>query len=305
MKILVTGACGQLGCELRPALRHLGDVTGIDREVPDATDRLLRQDLGDFATVEALLHRLRPDIIVNAAAYTAVDRAEDEPETAFRVNGELPGCLANWAKQNDALLLHYSTDYVFSGESERPYREDDSPDPLNVYGESKLAGERAVTESGCKHLVLRTSWVWSGQGNNFLLTMLRLAAERPSLDIVDDQVGCPTWARNLAGTSRRLIERTAGDPTGSPWGLYHYSDAGVVSWFGFAQAIFAAAVESGILDAAPQLNAVDSKAFPQKAKRPAWSVLDTTRIRDCFDIVPAGLDESLARCLEELKNERK
>lgn len=265
----------------------------------------MRQDLGDFAAVEKLLERLQPDVIFNAAAYTAVDRAEDEPDTAFRVNAELPGCLANWASSNDRLLLHYSTDYVFPGEGDRPYREDDVTGPLNVYGESKLAGELAVTASGCRHLVLRTSWVWSGQGNNFLLTMLRLAAERPALSIVDDQLGCPTWARNLAVVSRQVLNKVQDASAGAPWDVYHYCDAGVVSWFGFAEAIFAAAVEVGILDAAPDLKAVDSAEFPQKARRPAYSVLDTTRIRDRFDIVAASLEESLSRCLEELRNEHR
>lgn len=305
MRILVTGASGQLGCELLPSLEGLGDITGVDREVPDEAGGLLRQDLGDFAAVESLLDTIRPDVIINAAAYTAVDRAEDEPDTAFRINADLPGCLAGWSKRNDALLLHYSTDYVFPGDGGRPYREDDPTGPLNVYGDSKLAGEVAVAASGCHHFVLRTSWVWSGQGNNFLLTMLRLAAERPSLNIVDDQVGCPTWARNLAHVSRRLLEQIPRSSKDGPWGVYHYCDTGVVSWFGFARAIFGAAVEAGFMDQAPALSPVDSSEFPQKAKRPAYSVLDTSRIRDRFDIEPASLEESLSRCLQELSNERK
>lgn len=304
MNVLVTGASGQLGCELLPRLDRLGDIRGVDRANPRENARILRQDLGDFGEVESLLDRLRPDVIVNAAAYTAVDRAEDDPEQAFRVNAELPGCLAAWAKNNDALLLHYSTDYVFPGDGDRPYREDDATGPLNVYGNSKLAGERAVADSGCKHLVLRTSWVWSGHGNNFLLTMLRLARERSSLAVVDDQVGCPTWARSLARASRYLLERVADGTTAEPWGVYHYCDSGVVSWFGFAKAIFAAAVKAGVLADAPDLKAVGSTEFPQKATRPAWSVLDTSRIRERFGVEPATLEESLARCLEELSNER-
>ncbi len=163
--------------------------------------------------MEILLNRMQPDLIVNAAAYTAVDRAETESEAAFRINAELPGCLARWYARNDRLLLHYSTDYVFSGEAREPYREDAPTGPLNVYGESKLAGEWAITASGCRHLVLRTSWVYSGHGNNFVLTMLRLARERPTLSIVADQIGCPTWARNLARVSA-IPSRAGGPPTG-------------------------------------------------------------------------------------------
>jgi dTDP-4-dehydrorhamnose reductase len=305
MRILVTGASGQLGCELLPLLEGLGDITGVDREVRDGAADVLRQDLGEFAAVESLLDRTRPDVIINAAAYTAVDRAEDEPDTAFRINADLPGCLAGWSKRNDALLLHYSTDYVFPGDGDRPYREDDPTGPLNVYGDSKLAGEVAVAASGCHHFVLRTSWVWSGQGNNFLLTMLRLAAERPSLSIVNDQVGCPTWARNLARVSRQLLEQVPRPSEDRPWGVYHYCDAGVVSWFGFAKAIFGAAVEAGLMDDTPALSPVNSTEFPQKAKRPAFSVLDTCRIRDRFDIVPVSLEKSLSSCLQELSNVRK
>ena len=305
MKILLTGASGQLGRELSTQLDPLGPVVPVDRDVPPGNEETVRLDLGDFNRVTSLLEDTRPDVIVNAAAYTAVDPAEDDREAAFRLNAELPHVLADWAAVNDRLLLHYSTDYVFAGTAERPYREQDATGPLNVYGESKLAGERAVAESRCRHIVVRTSWVYSGHGNNFVLTMLRLAAERSRLDIVGDQFGCPTWARNLAAASRRMLEKTAsraGD--GLFTGLYHYCDGDAVSWYEFARAIVAIAEEIGLLDKVPGIAAITSKDFAQKARRPGYSVLDTSRIRQMFGIESASLRGSLRACLEEVMHAR-
>jgi len=299
VNILLTGASGQLGRELSPLLRRLGTVTGLDRAVAAGDLTTVPQDLADLNRVEILLDRMSPDLLVNAAAYTAVDRAETDPEDAFRVNAELPGCLARWARRNDALLLHYSTDYVFSGEARSPYQEDAPTGPLNVYGESKLAGERAITDSGCRHLALRTSWVYSGHGNNFVLTMLRLARERPSLSIVADQTGCPTWARNLARVSATLLEQAGQGFKRS--GIWNYCDRDAVSWYDFARAIFRTALEAGLLDRLPETTAVATSEFPQAARRPLYSVLDTSAIRADFGIEPAGLQESLRACIEELK----
>lgn len=305
MKILLTGASGQLGREMAPLLEQMGSVTGVDRDVPPGNTQMLQMDLGDFEAVDALLAKERPDVIVNAAAFTAVDPAEDHPDTAFRLNAGLPERLARWAAESGGFLFHFSTDYVFPGESDRPYREDDSVGPLNVYGESKLAGEAAVAESGCRHLVVRTSWVYSSHGNNFVLTMLRLADERPSLGIVDDQVGCPTWARNLAAAGGRMLERALREPGREKFhGLYHYRDGDTVSWYGFACEIFGIAREMGLLEAAPAVNAVTSGQFPQKAQRPGYSVLDVSRVRSDFGIEPAGLGESLRGCLAEVLNDR-
>lgn len=303
MKILLTGAAGQLGQELLPQLESLGAVTGVDRETLPGRKDILQQDLAHAAGVATLLGRIRPDIIVNAAAYTAVDPAEDNRDTAFALNEALPAQLARWAAANGSLVLHYSTDYVFPGTSNRPYKEDDLPAPLNVYGASKLAGEVAIRGSGCRHLLIRTSWVYSGHGNNFVLTMLRLAAARPSLGIVNDQLGCPTWARNLAVASKNILAQAVSGPDGDRLlGLYHYCDGGEVSWFDFARSVFAIAMETGLLQKLPEVTAVASADFPQKAERPKYSVLDVSRTLRTFGLDRPGLDESLHQCLVELKN---
>lgn len=301
MKILLTGAAGQLGRELTPMLAKLGQVVRVDMHAPDGDQDMVLQDLGDLEAVGLLLDRERPDIIFNAAAYTAVDQAEDAAELAHRLNGELPARLAAWAALNDRLLVHYSTDYVFSGEAARALTESDEPAPLNVYGESKLAGERAVLDSGCRNIVVRTSWVYSSHGNNFVLTMLRLARERPALSIVDDQTGRPTWARNLARVSSSMALQAASDK--SLQGLYHYCDGGEVTWFGFAREIFRTGQQLGLIDSIPALTPVTSAEYPQMARRPGYSVLDTAKIEHVLNARPADLQESLAACLGELKDD--
>lgn len=301
MNILLTGAAGQLGQELVPRLQQLGTVTLVDQATIPGGWATHIQDLGDVNRVEIMLNRLRPDIIVNAAAYTAVDLAEDHSPIAFRINSDLPGCMARWCKRNGRLLVHYSTDYVFSGDAQKPYLEDDATGPLGVYGKSKLAGEVAIAESQCRHAILRTSWVYSGHGSNFVLTMLRLASERPSLSIVDDQTGCPTWARNLAGVTQKVISSMiSGSGQDEAGGVYHYCDDDAVSWFEFARSIFVIAREAGILNQLPEMKPVRSSDFPQKAKRPLNSVLDTSRIRKAFGIEPAGLEQSLRQCIDEI-----
>ena len=304
MKILLAGASGQLGQELLPLLARYGEVTTVDLLVePPLSPERIRMDLSDLNRVEILLNRLQPDLVFNAAAYTAVDRAEDDSVLAFRLNADLPGCMARWVERNGAFLFHYSTDYVFDGQKGQPYQENDETGPLNVYGESKLAGEWAITASKCRHMILRTSWVYSGHGSNFVLSMLRLARERPSLNIVSDQTGCPTWARNLAQASSditgQLLQRKS--ESGRD-GLYHYCDSTVVSWYDFAHSIFSAAGELGLLENQPETTAVESSEFPQIAQRPAFSVLDTSAVRQAFEIRQGELNDSLERCLRELQS---
>lgn len=301
MIILLAGASGQLGQELLPQLQQLGEVVAVDRAPLPGIKNMHVQDLGNLNRVETLLNRLRPDIIVNAAAYTAVDLAEEDSEAAFQVNQGLAERLAQWCFRNDRLLIHYSTDYVFSGQAGRPYAENDPTGPLGVYGASKLAGEQAIGRSGCRHVILRTSWVYSGHGNNFLLTMLKLARTRPSLSIVNDQYGRPTWARNLAGVTRKVIEQSSSKAPGSvSTGVFHYCDSDAVSWYDFANEIFRIAHEAGLLKKIPHTTPVPSADFPQKAERPLYSVLDTSRITDTFGIKPLGLRQSLQSCIKDI-----
>ena len=275
VKILLLGQTGQIGHELQETLQSLGTVVAPGRDAADLTDPAsLRQAVADTD----------PDGIVNAAAYTAVDRAEEEPERARQINAEAPGVLAEEAARRDAWLVHYSTDYVFDGVGDRPHREDDPANPLGVYGRTKWEGEEAIRESGAMHLILRTSWVYSDRRSNFLLTMLRLAAEveqgeRDGLTVVDDQIGCPTSARWIAEATAALIQRFAGREARDLSGTYHLVSGGQTSWYGFARAIFA---QFGYDDVPVEPVATD--AYPTKAERPAYSVLDTTRVRDAFDL---------------------
>lgn len=273
-RILVTGAAGQLGRELATVLAPLGDVVALDRSGLD----LARPD-----DIVAVLRDVAPALVVNAAAYTAVDRAEAEPEAAFAVNARAPGILAAEARRLDALFIHYSTDYVFDGASPEPRDEAAPARPLNVYGASKLEGERAIQAAGGLALVFRTSWVYAGSGRNFLTTIERLAAERDELRIVDDQHGTPNWSRELARATATLVAR------GLPWlaerrGLYHLSARGATTWYGFARAILGDAADVRIVPIA-------SADHPTPARRPAWTILDTRRFTATFGFeLPQWLD---------------
>jgi dTDP-4-dehydrorhamnose reductase len=243
---------------------------------------------------------MTPDVIVNAAAYTAVDRAESEPELARAINAIAPGVLAEEAARLDAVLVHYSTDYVFDGAKPAPYVESDPPSPLSVYGRTKLEGERAIGASGCRHLTLRTSWVYGARRQNFLLTMLRLAGERRSLRIVDDQIGAPTWCREIAQATASLLARPE-LAARSADGLYHLTAAGATSWFGFARAIFESPEMARLRVTPPALEAIPASAYPVAARRPANSRLD------CGRLVRAGIrlapwDAALGRCLREVSS---
>lgn len=284
-----------------PLLSAFGHVVATDLSVPDSAAKdWVGLDISDAGKLEILLNRLRPALIVNTAAYTAVDRAEADPETCFRVNATLPGRLAGWSKRNDARLIHYSTDYVFDGKSSVPYLETDTPNPQNIYGDSKLAGETAIGASGCKHAILRTSWVYSSHGNNFVLSMLKLASKGLSLKIVNDQLGCPTWAHNLALATNAVIRKWQTAEFEIDRGVFHLCDDRALSWYDFAQQIFALAVTAGLLQREPELTPVPSSQFPQPAERPKWSVLNTQRIADVFAIHPASFQQSLQAVISEI-----
>jgi dTDP-4-dehydrorhamnose reductase len=243
-----------------------------------------RVDLADLDALPRALDRIAPDIVVNAAAYTAVDRAEDEPELAQRINGDAPGVIGAWAQQHSARVVHYSTDYVFDGSATRPYHEADATRPVSVYGRSKLAGEDALRNSGTRHLIFRTAWVYAARGHNFLRTMLRLGAERDELRVVDDQVGAPTPARLIAEVTAQVIAQWSTDGTATRDGVYDLVASGQTSWCGFARAIFERAQRAGLIGRVPAVHAIGTTDYPTKARRPAFSVLDTTKLRDTFGV---------------------
>jgi len=278
VRILLSGRNGQVGWELERTLAPLGDVIAFDRT---------GLDLAKPDEIIARVREVTPDIIVNAAAYTAVDKAESEPELAFAINATAPGILAEEAKRGGALFVHYSTEYVFDGSKIEPYVEDDAPNPLNAYGGSKLAGERAVAASGCRHLTLRTSWLYASRGNNFLLTVLRLARERSELRVVDDQRGAPTWAREIAEATAKSLQ-SAHPPTG----LYHLTASGETTWCGFAREILRIA---GV--ATPVLG-IRTSEWPTSATRPANSVLSNTKFRSSFGFSLGEWDAAARMCLE-------
>ncbi|MGB5290157.1 MAG: dTDP-4-dehydrorhamnose reductase [Lysobacterales bacterium] len=303
MNILLTGAAGQLGSELLPLLSAYGRVIPTDRSTPDrAVENWLELDIGDGGKLESLLNRVQPGLIVNTAAYTAVDQAETDIAAAFNVNADLPGRLASWAKKNGSRLVHYSTDYVFDGKADRPYLETDASSPMSVYGDSKRAGERALEESACSHVILRTSWVYSSHGKNFVLSMLDLARRGVSLKIVDDQQGCPTSAKNLALASVSVIQAWQTNESAEQNGVFHYCDGRSLSWYGFAQEIFSLAVSNGLLNELPEVAPIPSSEFPQPARRPKWSVLDTAKITRVFNIHPASFEQSLTTVINEIKS---
>jgi dTDP-4-dehydrorhamnose reductase len=296
MRILLTGANGQLGRELRQALGSRGDVVCATRDgrLHDGTFC----ETADFdapATLSALVRRIAPDVVVNAAAWTDVDGAETAREAAFRVNAHAPAELAEACAACGALLVHYSTDYVFDGRAMRPCREDDAPAPLSAYGESKLVGEHAVAASGARHVILRTAWLYSGHGKNFLTTILRLAKERDELHVVADQAGSPTPAVLVADITSRLLSC---EPLAS--GTWHVAARGGTSRHGFASAIVAGAYARGLLARRPAMIPVGSDRFPAPARRPADSRLDTTRLREACGVHLPGWEEGLASVLDRL-----
>lgn len=287
MKILVTGKSGQVGYELMRSLQPLGEIIGIDQD---------QMDLADLDQVRDVIRRVQPGLIVNPAAYTAVDKAETEPELAMRINGLAPGVMAEEAAKLGAAIVHYSTDYVFDGTKQEPYIEADQPCPLNVYGRTKLAGEQAIAAAGVPYLIFRTSWVYGMRGKNFLLTMMKLAAERDELRIVADQHGAPTWCRTLADTTASILSQARGAGDRAAWwrensGLYHLTSQGATTWHGFADAL---------LDQAPKkpvLVPIGTSEYPVPAARPANSRLSCVALMERFGHLPHWRD-ALALCQE-------
>lgn len=286
MKILVTGKNGQVGYELERSLQGLGEVVAVDRS---------QMDLSDLQQMRNVIRSIKPNLIVNAAAYTTVDKAESEPELAMRINGEAPGVMAEEAKRLGAGIIHYSTDYVFDGRKETAYVENDPTCPINVYGATKLAGEQAIQAAGVPHIILRTSWVYGMRGKNFLLTVKRLAGERDELRIVGDQFGSPTWCRTIANTTAQLVARmdatAVGAVTGPLSGIYHLTSSGRTSWHGFAEEI----VKHASIAKPPKVTAICTEEYPLPAERPRNSELSGERLRSLHLYVPHW-QHALALC---------
>jgi dTDP-4-dehydrorhamnose reductase len=288
MKILVTGCHGQVGHALTQHLQGLGEIHALWRE---------QLDLSRPESIRAVMQSLQPAMVINAAAYTAVDQAEAEEALALRINAEAPGILAEEAVKIGASLIHYSTDYVFDGSKQGAWIEDDPVSPLSAYGRSKLAGEQAIAATGVPHLILRTSWVYGLHGKNFLLTMLRLAQSRDSLSIVDDQIGAPTWSHTIAEATANIVRNfSRAEQIEELSGVYHLCASGHTSWYGFAQAIFS----HPAVHQRPALQAITTAQYPTPARRPANSVMNTKKFRQCFAELPSW-QEALQQCLEGLE----
>lgn len=287
MKVLINGRHGQVSHELQRRLGAVGELIVLGRD---------QLDLAQPDQIRRQVQNIRPDLIINAAAHTAVDLAESEPQAAFAINAVAPGVLAEEALVLDIPLIHYSTDYVFDGMKAGPYTEDDTPNPLGVYGKSKLAGEQAIRDVQGKHLILRTSWVYSTHGRNFLLTMQRLLQEKPELRVVADQIGAPTWAGTIANSTLALIERWQANEV-ADWGTYHLTTQGETSWLGFAQAIGEALRQQG--KPCARLIAIPSSDYPTPAARPLNSRLDCSRLQRDWGVSQPDWQTALRECLTE------
>lgn len=287
MRILINGRHGQVSQELQRRLGAVGELIVLGRD---------QLDLAQPEQIRRQVKNIRPDLIINAAAYVAVDLAESEPENAFAINSVAPGILAEEALTLDIPLIHYSTDYVFDGRKEEAYTEDDLPAPLGTYGKSKLAGERAITDVAGKHLILRTSWAYSTHSHNFLLTMQRLLQEKKELRVVADQVGAPTWAGTIAESTLALIERWQTSNI-SPWGTFHLTAQGETTWFGFAQAIAEELRQQG--KACANLVPIPSSEYPTPATRPLNSRLDCSRLQREWGVSQPHWKTALDTCLSD------
>lgn len=279
-RILLVGHDGQVGLQLQACLQSVGEV--ITAGVPVTLKPMLSLDLTDHQAIRDVVDEVKPDIIVNAAAYTAVDKAESDVDLATAINATAVGILAEQAKKHQALLVHYSTDYVFNGNQKQPYHENMKTDPRSVYGETKLAGEQAIAVVGCEHLILRTAWVYGLYGHNFLLTMQRLAEQRDELGVVADQFGSPTWSFTIAHVTSQILSQLQSpllaDKKSELMGTYHLTSTGETHWADFAQAIM------DYLPKPAKVNQITTADYPTPAKRPAYSVLDTTKLQQTFGI---------------------
>ena len=296
MKILLLGGNGQVGSELCRSLAPLGEVVATTRSgMLEDGARCEPADFDAPGSLPGLIERIAPDIVVNAAAHTAVDRAESEPDVAFRANAEAPQAIAEACARGGIRLVHYSTDYVFDGRATRPYREDDPTAPASVYGASKLAGEEAIRASGASHLILRTAWVYAAHGRNFLRTMLRLAGERDELGVVADQSGTPTSAALIAGVTAQVLAQPVVRS-----GTWHLTATGATSWHGFAEAIVQGAHARGLIARMPRVSPIATADYPTPAARPAYSVLDCSALQRDFGIALPTWQDGLSRTLDEL-----
>ncbi|MDO5611194.1 MAG: dTDP-4-dehydrorhamnose reductase [Pseudomonadota bacterium] len=292
MRVLLLGANGQVGTECRRALTGAGELIAATRSGGGGDETA---DFEHPDSLAELIRRLVPDVVVNAAAYTAVDKAESERALALRINAEAVAIIANACAAQGTYLVHYSTDYVFDGQGERPYLPDQPSAPLGVYGESKLAGEQAIRASGCRHAILRTAWVYADHGKNFLLTMLRLAAERDQLRVVADQRGTPTPAALIADVTAKIVQ--AGQRRSGTW---HLTALGDTTWHGFAEAIMQGAHQRGLIARIPDVRPIGSAEFPTPARRPAYSVLDTQSLRDDWSVALPSWQQGLDSVLDAL-----
>jgi dTDP-4-dehydrorhamnose reductase len=293
MRILVTGKNGQVGHELMTSLAPLGKLVGVD---------LKECDLTQSAAIDALLERVKPDIIINPAAYTEVDKAESEPTIAHAVNAQAPKIFARYAARHNILIIHFSTDYVFDGSKPEPYLEDDEANPKSVYGKTKWLGEEAVRKMAAKHIIIRTSWVFGAHGVNFLKTILKVAEQRDKLSVVSDQFGAPTSARLLANAVAQIVKELNEPGSYRKYGTYHVAATGETSWHGYAKAVVEAAIKCGLETklTPAQIKAVTTQENPMPAPRPANSRLDTTKVRTVFSVSLPKWQQEVEKVVKEL-----